>query len=295
MHLWRSLLFVPANQRRMLDKLHSLPADGFIFDLEDTVPAPEKANARAMTAEAIAKLPEDRSWIRCNALDSGFIHEDFDAFVGMPKMRGFVVPKQDSVGDIAAVDRMLTSLEVRRGLSPGSTPVIAMIESAAGVLSARDIFSNCKRIESGMYAGGEDGDMNVSLGAVWSSEGPEMMFVRQMTFVAARAANIKFPLEAVFSNIKDHEGFRRDTMLSRRLGYRGRAVIHPTQIEIANDIYTPTAAEVDYATRVLAAYQEALTRGVGSTTVDGKLVDIAMAKTAQNLLDLVAAISGQTS
>ncbi len=293
MRLWRSLLFVPANQRRMLDKLHALPADGFIFDLEDTVPAPEKANARAMTAEAIAKLPEDRSWIRCNALDSGFMHEDFDAFVGTPKMRGFVVPKQDSVGDIAAVDRMLTSLEIRRGLAPGSTPVIAMIESAAGVLSARDIFSSCKRIESGMYAGGEDGDMNVSLGAVWSSEGPEMMFVRQMTFVAARAANIKFPLEAVFSNIKDHDGFRRDTLLSRRLGFRGRAVIHPSQVEVANEIYTPTAAEVDYATRVIAAYQEALSRGVGSTTVDGKLVDIAMAKTAQNLLDLVTAINNR--
>ncbi len=293
MRLWRSLLFVPANQRRMLDKLHALPADGFIFDLEDTVPAPEKANARAMTAEAIAKLPEDRSWIRCNALDSGFMHEDFDTFVGMPKMRGFVVPKQDSVDDIAAVDRMLTSLEIRRGLAPGSTPVIAMIESAAGVLSARDIFSSCKRIESGMYAGGEDGDMNVSLGAVWSSEGPEMMFVRQMTFVAARAANIKFPLEAVFSNIKDHDGFRRDTLLSRRLGFRGRAVIHPSQVEVANEIYTPTAAEVDYAGRVIAAYQEALSRGVGSTTVDGKLVDIAMAKTAQNLLDLVTAINNR--
>ena len=290
MRLWRSLLFVPANQQRMHDKVASLPADGFIFDLEDTVPAAEKTNARAMTTESIARLPADRSWIRVNALDSGFLHEDLEHFVGVPKMRGFVVPKQDSVGDIAAVDRMLTSLEVRRGLAPGSTPVSAMIESAAGVMCAREIFSSCTRIESGMYAGGEDGDMNVSLGAVWSSEGPEMMFVRQMTFVAARAANIKFPLEAVFSNIRDTEGFRRDTLLSRRLGYRGRAVIHPTQIEIANEVYTPTTAEVDYATRVIAAYQEALTRGVGSTTVDGKLVDIAMVKTAQNLLDLVAAI-----
>jgi citrate lyase subunit beta/citryl-CoA lyase len=119
------------------------------------------------------------------------------------------------------------------------------------------------------------------------------MFVRQMTFVAARAANIKFPLEAVYSNIKDPEGFRRDTLLSRRLGYRGRAVIHPTQIEIANEIYTPTAAEVDYATRVISAYQEAVARGIGSTTVDGKLVDIAMAKTAQNVLDLTTEINSR--
>ena len=120
----------------MLDKLHSLPADGFIFDLEDTVPAAEKANARAMTEEYIAKLPADRSWIRVNAMDSGFLHEDFETFVGMPKMRGFVVPKQDSPGDIAAVDRMLTSLEVSKGLAPGSTPVIVMIERITTVFAA---------------------------------------------------------------------------------------------------------------------------------------------------------------
>jgi citrate lyase subunit beta / citryl-CoA lyase len=293
MHLWRSLLFVPANQRRMLDKLSSLPTDGFIFDLEDTVPPAEKTNARAMTKEYIAKLPPDKSWIRVNSMDSGFLHEDFDTFVGVPKVRGFVVPKQDSPGDIAAVDRMLTSLEVSRGLEPGCTPVIAMIESAAGVLSAREIFSSCKRIESGVYAGGEDGDMNVSLGAIWSSEGPEMMFVRQMTFVAARAANIKFPLDGVFSNVKDPDGFRRDTTVSRRLGFRGRTVIHPTQVEAANEIYTPTAAEVDYSTRVIEAYEAALKRGSGSTTVDGKLVDIAMAKTARNLLDLMATIKAR--
>jgi citrate lyase subunit beta/citryl-CoA lyase len=290
MRLWRSLLFVPANQSRMIEKLPSLAADGFIFDLEDTVPAEEKSNARHMSQAAIATLPAHRSWVRVNAIDSGFLHEDLETFVGTPKLCGFVLPKQDSREDIAGVDRMLTSLEISRGLTPGSTPVIAMIESAEGVLNARSIFSQSARIESGMYAGGEDGDMNVSLGAQWSSEGPEMMFVRQMTFVAARAARIKYPLDGVFSNIKDHDGFRRDTQLSRRLGFRGRTVIHPGQIDAANEIYTPSTQEIDYAHRVIAAFEEALTRKTASTTVDGKLVDVAMAKTAQNLLDLVAVI-----
>ena len=170
-----------------------------------------------------------------------------------------------------------------------------MIESAAGVLSAREIIGGAARIESAVYAGGEDGDMNVSLGATWSSEGPEMMFVRQMTFVAARANNIQYPLDGVFSNVRDPEAFRRDTQLSKRLGFRGRTVIHPTQIDIANEIYSPTAAEIDYAKRVIAAYEEAVARGIGSTTVDGKLVDVAMAKTAQNILDLVAIIKAQNS
>ena len=212
---------------------------------------------------------------------------------GAPGLAGFVVPKQDSVGDVAFVDRLIASIETRKGLPLGGTPIIVMIESAAGVLSAREIIGGAARIESAVYAGGEDGDMNVSLGATWSSEGPEMMFVRQMTFVAARANNIQYPLDGVFSNVRDPEAFRRDTLLSKRLGFRGRTVIHPTQIDIANEIYSPTAAEIDYAKRVIAAYEEAVARGIGSTTVDGKLVDVAMAKTAQNILDLVATIKAQ--
>jgi citrate lyase subunit beta / citryl-CoA lyase len=293
MRLWRTLLFVPANQRRMLDKLNSLPTDGIIFDLEDTVPAAEKANARAMAKECIAKTPGDKCWVRVNALPSGYLHEDLEEFVGTPGLAGFVVPKQDTPGDVAAIDRMLTSLEVRKGLVPGGTPIIVMIESASGVLFAHQILTAANRVESAVYAGGEDGDMNVSLGAIWSSEGPEMMLVRQLTFVAARAANIKYPLDGVFSNIKDLEGFKRDTTLSRRLGFRGRTVIHPSQIEAANEIYTPTAAEIDYARRVIKAFDEALKRGTASTTVDGKLVDVAMAKTAGNLLELVATINSQ--
>ena len=293
MRLWRTLLFVPANQRRMLDKLNSLSADGFIFDLEDTVPAAEKSNARAMAKETIAKTPGDKSWLRVNALPSGYLHEDLEEFVGIPGLAGFVVPKQDSPGDVAAIDRMLTSLEVRKGLAPGITPIIVMIESASGVLFAHQIITAAKRVESVVYAGGEDGDMNVSLGAIWSSEGPEMMLVRQLTFVSAKAADIKYPLDGVYSNIKDLEGFKRDTTLSRRMGFRGRTVIHPSQIDAANEIYTPTAAEIDYARRVIKAFDEALARGTASTTVDGKLVDVAMAKTASNILELITTINAQ--
>ena len=293
MRLWRTLLFVPANQRRMLDKLNSLPADGFIFDLEDTVPPAEKAHARVMAREYIAKLPPDKCWIRCNSLPSGYIHQDFEEFVGVPGVCGFVVPKQDNAGDVAAVDRMLTSIETLKLMQPGSTPIIVMIESASGVLFSHQVMTGATRIESAIYGGGEDGDMNVSLGAIWSSAGPEMMFVRQFSLVSARAAGIKYPLDGVYSNIKDPEGFKRDTTLSRRLGFRGRTVIHPSQIEAANLIYTPTAAEVDYSLRVIKAFDEAGARGTASTTVDGKLVDVAMAKTASNILELAATIAGR--
>jgi citrate lyase subunit beta/citryl-CoA lyase len=290
MRMWRSLLFVPANLKKMLDKVGSLAADGFIFDLEDTVPADQKQVAREMARETMAGVAGGRSWVRCNSLATGFIHEDIEAFVGVEGFAGFVVPKVDSYEDSVAVDRMIAGVETRRGLAVGGTPVIAMIESAGGVLDARRIFTVASRIETGIYAGGEDGDMNTSLGATWTSAGPEMMFVRQMTLTAMRAANFECPLDGVYSNVRDHAGFRADTELSRRLGFRGRPAIHPGQIEMANEIYTPTRAQVDYYTRVVSAYREALTRGTASTTVDGKLVDLAMYNTAKRLLDHMESI-----
>ena len=188
------------------------------------------------------------------------------------------------------VDRLITSVEIAKGIPIGSTPIIVMIESANGVLDSRAVMRAAKRTQTMIYGGGEDGDMNVSLGATWTSEGPEMMFVRQFALVSARAADFDCPLDGVFSNVQDPEGFRRDTMLSRRLGFRGRTVIHPNQIEDANRIYTPSKEQIEYYGRVIEAFNLALTKGVASTTVDGKLVDVAMAKTAQRLLDHVAAI-----
>ncbi|GAA4333826.1 aldolase/citrate lyase family protein [Pigmentiphaga soli] len=289
MNMWRSLLFVPANRQKMLDKLGAIPADGFIFDLEDTVPAEEKAHARQMAADCIAQLPADRCWVRVNGIRSGFLHEDLDAFVGQVQVAGFVLPKQDTAADVAAVDRMLASLEASRGMAVGSIPVIAMIESASGVLFAHQIMTASSRVASAVYAGGQDGDMNVSLGATWSSEGPEMMFARQMTLLSARAADIPCPLDGVYANIADPAGFERDTQLSQRLGFRGRTVIHPSQVEAANRIYMPSEADIAYYTRVLQAFEDALGRGTASTTVDGKLVDVAMAANARRVLDLVAA------
>src|SRR6202012_1867362 len=152
----------------------------------------------------------DRSWVRCNSLPTGFIHEDIDWFVGAKGFAGFVVPKVDSPEDSAAMDRMIGSVETRRGLKLGSTPVIAMIESAGGVIDARAIFRVAPRIETAVYAGGEDGDMNTSLGATWTSAGPEMMYVRQATLTAMPAVNYECPLDGVYSNGRGPEGFRAD-------------------------------------------------------------------------------------
>jgi len=290
MRVWRSLLFVPANQRRMIDKLSSLPADGFILDLEDTVPMSEKKAARSIVAEYFSKNTGNNTWIRCNPLTTDDLHEDLEAFAGTPGLAGFVLPKLESREDVAAVDRILADIEAGKSLPVGRIPIIAIIETALAVLEAHRIATGAKRVESLIYGGGEDGDMNLSLGATWSSAGPEMMLPRQLSVLSARAARIEYPMDGVYSNVKDLEGFERDTILSKRLGFCGRAVIHPSQIPIANRIYMPSEAEIEYYSRVQASFEAAVAQGIASITVDGKLVDASMAERAARVLELAKSI-----
>ena len=123
----------------------------------------------------------------------------------------------------------------------------------------------------------------------WSIDGPEMLHARAHTLLAARAARFDSPLDGVFANVRDAEGFERDTALSRRLGYRGRKLIHPAQIEPCNRLYRPNAAELDYYARVLEAFDQAVAQGSASTTVDGRMIDLAMANAARRVLDAEAA------
>jgi len=139
------------------------------------------------------------------------------------------------------------------------------------------------------FGGARDGDLNTDLGCAWSIDGPEMLHARSHTLLAARAARFDTPLDGVFADVRDADGFARDTALSRRLGYRGRKLIHPSQIEPCNRLYRPSEAELDYYARVLEAFEQAVKQGSASTTVDGRMIDVAMANAAQRVLDAAAA------
>lgn len=285
MPLARSFLYVPANRDKFLDKAAGLPADALLLDLEDSVPPAEKAVARAAVREYAPKIQGDRVWVRTNAISSDDGRADLDAIVGVPGLVGIVAPKVDTGDEVLLWDRLIGELEQKRGLAPGRTKLVASIESARGVWFAYDIATAAKRTVSLSFGGARDGDLNTDLGCAWSIDGPEMMHARQHVLVAARAARFDTPLDGVFADIRDAEGFERDTALSRRLGYRGRKLIHPSQIEPCNRLYRPTAAELDYHARVLEAFDKALAEGRASTTVDGKMIDVAMAHAARRVLD----------
>jgi len=289
MPLPRSFLYVPANREKFLDKAIGLPADAFILDLEDSVPAAEKENARAGVRAYAPKIAEGKLWVRVNALESGLAEADLDALVGICGLAGIFLPKIETADEVLRWDTMIGALEAQRGLAAGAVRLVLGIESALGVLNCYAMSTAAPRVASASFGGARDGDLNSDLGCVWSADGPEMLHARQQTLLAARAARFDAPLDGVFADVRDADGFERDTALSRRLGYRGRKLIHPSQIEPCNRLYAPSQAELDYYSRVLEAYDKALQQGSASTTVDGKMIDEAMAKAAKRALDQAAA------
>ena len=290
MSLPRSFLYVPANREKFLDKAIGLPADAFIFDLEDSVPLPEKEAARAGVKAYAPKIADNRVWVRVNGIETGLAEADLDAVIGVQGIAGVFLPKVETRDEVINWDKMIGALEQARGLAAGATRLVLSIESAKGVLNAYDMSLGAARVASLSFGGAQDGDLNTDLGCVWSIDGPEMMHARCHTLMCARAARFDTPLDGVFANVRDAAGFEQDTALSRRLGYRGRKLIHPSQIEPCNRLYAPSERELDYYARVLEAFDKALAQGSASTTVDGKMIDVAMANAARRVLDEAAAL-----
>lgn len=281
----RSYLYIPGNRRKMLDKAASLPADAFILDLEDSVPAAEKPEARKLVCEYAAKILDGRAWVRTNSLDSPFFAGDLEATVGSAGVAGYFVPKVDTVEQVREIERQIGALERARDVAAGATKIILTAESARAVLHCYALVTASPRIVSIVFGGARDADLMNDLGCAWSSDGPELMHARQHMLLGARAAGVKAPLDGAYADIRDKEGFERDTALSQRLGYRGRMLIHPDQIEPCKRLYGRSAEEIDYYTRVLAAFADATAAGKATTTVDGRMIDEAMALAARRVLD----------
>jgi citrate lyase subunit beta/citryl-CoA lyase len=289
MLLPRSFLYVPANREKFLEKALVLPADALILDLEDSVPPAEKANARAAVRVYAPKVAGERVWVRVNGLEFGSAEADLDAVIGVAGIAGIFLPKVETAEEVVRWDGMIGALERARGLVHGAIKLVPSIESALGVLNAYAMAVAAKRVVSLGFGGARDGDLNTDLGCSWSIDGPEMLHARSQTLLAARAARFDTPLDGVFADVRDTQGFERDTALSRRLGYRGRKLIHPAQIEPCNRLYQPGAAELDYYARVLETFEQAVKQGSASTILDGRMIDVAMANAARRVLDAAAA------
>lgn len=280
----RSLLIMPANRADMLTKAPTYGADALVFDLEDSVPLAEKQKARELAREFIEKHKSNNTiYVRVNALQTGMLRIDLEHVVidGLNTIR---LPKSDSAETIRAVDAMLTELERERGLPQGSIGIQPGLESAKSIWFAYDILTASPRIRAVSCGTAQDGDLQTDLGYIWSAEGNEVLYVRSKVVLVARAAGIDHVVDGTYSKFRDLEGLRICCEAVRKLGYRGKTCIHPGQIETVNRIFTPTEKELDYYRRVIEAFDAAVARNSAATTVDGKLVDYAMAGMARRVL-----------
>ena len=291
MPLIRSVIFVPGNRANMLERALAFPADIILVDLEDSVPAGEKAAARQLAAQWIPQLHQAgrRVMARVNSLDTGLTREELAAVIS-PQLYGVSVGKTNSAFDLRQIEGIIAPLEQAAGLAYGQVKLIPWIESARAVVQVNAIAAALPRTVA-LAFGAED--YTNDMGIPRTAAGEEVYLPRAGMAIAARAAGIA-ALDGPYVAFRDPEGLARDAALARQLGYGGKFAIHPAQIDAINAAFSPAPEEVAYARRVVAAWQEAEAAGRGSLALDGKMVDVPVVKRAQNLLALAAEIESQS-
>ena len=281
MQLLRSLLFVPGNRANMLDKAVGLRPDAVVPDMEDSVPAAEKAHAREMIASFLPRLAEAGHQIipRINALYTGLLEDDLAAVIG-PYIRGVSVGKVGSANDVRRIADAVGRAEISAGVTFGGTYLVLWVETASAIVNAFPICRASNRVIAIAF-GGEDLTNDMTIPRTESEE--EIAYPRSVVAVTARAAGV-LALETPYFNYKDDEGLRRNSTASRNLGFRGRFAIHPSQIDGINASYMPSEEEIEQASRVVDAFADAEVRGSAATSLDGMVIDVPVVERARKVL-----------
>ncbi|HXH86976.1 MAG TPA: CoA ester lyase [Gaiellaceae bacterium] len=277
---WRSLLYVPVVSERFVAKAHERGADAIILELEDGVAPSEKARARGMTAAAAPRVGQAGAdvLVRVNR-PWRLAVPDLEASIG-PDVRGLVLPKVDSAEHVLALAEIASSVEAERGLEDGHTVFFPRIEGPKGLLNAAEICAAHPRV---VAVGLGSSDYTIATGM--EAGGPGNAAASFLVVNAAVAAGIvPIGLTGAIVGFGDLDAFRRSVEESRALGLRGAPCVHPSQVPILNEVFSPTAEELARAQRVVEEYERALAAGEGAITVDGEFVDVPFYEQAQRLL-----------
>jgi len=287
MAVLRSLLFVPGNRADMLAKATSLTPDAFVPDMEDSVPVEEKTHARNITASFVPQLAQGGALVipRVNALDTGLLAEDLAAVVG-PHIYGVSVGKIYTPQDVETISDILARLELKAGVPMGHTKLVLWMETAMAIVHAYAICTASPRIVGAAF-GAED--LTHDMGLERTADDSEVAVPRSIVCIAARAANV-LALDTPYFLFRDPEGLKQNALASKKIGFKGKFAIHPSQLEIINATFSPSPADIEHARRVVAAFEEAERAGKGSTSLDGKVVDVPVVKRARALLEVAESI-----
>jgi citrate lyase subunit beta/citryl-CoA lyase len=291
MKLYRSKMYVPGNRASWMEKAAGYGADCLILDLEDSVPDPEKLAARSLVQAAVVALKARGQAVnvRVNPFVTGLTLDDLEAII-CPELNGILLSKVETAADMMQLDALITHIEKRKGIAPGTIETPLACETAKGMRNLYDIATACPRVKRVGLAAGPGGDAARAIGYQWSKEGTETLFLRSRAVLESRAAGIEFPTVSSWWNIKDLEGLERDARLNRQLGFRGMTVMHPTHVPIVNRVFTPSQEEVAFYEGLIQAMDEARKRGVAAVTYQGDMVDEAMVKTAHDVLALARSL-----
>jgi len=281
-NLFRSLIFVPGNNPRFLEKAKSLSADVVCFDLEDSVPDKEKKKARALIKNTLKqrKKYSPDVFVRTNSPESGKIAADLKEIV-QKGIDGIVIPKVNSVKELKQIEKTISALEKKRKIK--GIRLMPSIESALGVMNCYEIASSSKRIDAlvfGIF------DLLNDMGIEYTKGNPRgAKYSRYTVPVAATAAGV-VAIDGIWQDLKDKNGFTKDCEVGRSLGYVGKSVIHPDQIQTVHKIFHPNKAEIEWAKKVCSVYEELTKKGKGATVVEGKMIDEVHYKRAKALLEI---------
>jgi len=281
-NLFRSLIFVPGNNPRFLEKAKSLSADVVCFDLEDSVPDKEKKKARTLIKNALKKRNQYSASVfaRTNAPDSNKIEADLKEIV-QKGIDGIIIPKVNSAKEIKKIEKIILSIEKKRKIR--GIRLIPSIESALGVINCYEIASSSKRIDAivfGIF------DLLNDVGIEYVKGNPlGAKYSRYKVPIAAAAAGV-YAIDGIWQDIKDTSGLKKDCKIGKSLGYVGKSVIYPDQIKIVHKIFHPNKTEIAWAKKVCNIYNKSSKKGKGATVVDGKMIDEVHYKQAKALLEV---------
>lgn len=283
--LRRTMMFVPGNNPGMMADAHIYGPDSIMLDLEDSVSMAEKDTARLLVYNALKTIDygDTEMVVRINPLNTPYGKKDIEAVVkaGVHVIR---MPKTETADEVREVEAEIEKVEREIG-ALGRTQIMAAIESALGVVNAYDIATSSKRM-MGIALGAEDYCANLKTQR--SKDGEELRLARETIVVAARAAGID-ALDTVYSNLNDMETFRREVEFIKTLGFDGKSIINPRQIEVVNDVFTPKEKDIEKAKAIVAAIKEAQKKGSGVIALNGKMIDRPVVIRAERTIKLAKA------
>lgn len=291
MSLFRTFLFAPGNHARRVEKSLTLDADAVILDLEDAVAIAEKPATRAIAVAALQRPRSCRGYIRVNAMSTEWCLGDLMAVVAAG-VDGIILPKVENADQVRTVDWLVAGLERDRGLPVGGMDIIPIIETGLGLSVVNAIAASGTRVRRLAFGAG---DFTLDMGMIWTRDETELLAYRSAVVCASRAAGIEPPIDTVWVDLKDDEGFRRSTETAKRLGFQGKLCIHPDQVPVVNAMFSPTAAEVADARRVIAAFREAEAKGLASIQLEGRFIDYPIVYRAERLIAMSDRITSKST